>query len=74
MLRIAGPKENRDQQYHGLQAEAHEAICWDGQMDWKQQVQMREEQRQKRGNKKERVVGKKETFEVGKKVKLQDIK
>ena len=44
---------------------------WDRQIEWKQQVQMRGEQRQKRVNKKERVEGKKETFEVGEKEKLQ---
>ena len=47
---------------------------WDRQIEWKQQVQIRGEQRQKRVNKKDRVVGKKETYERGERVKLQDMK
>ena len=35
---------------------------------------MRGEQRKKRVNKKDRAVGKNETFEIGEKVKLQDMK
>ena len=47
---------------------------WDRQMDCKKQVQLRGEQRQKRLNKIERTLGRKETYEIGERVKLQNIK
>ena len=43
-------------------------------VDWKAQVEARGETRQKRVDKKGRTVGKKETFEVGEKVRLQNLK
>ena len=46
---------------------------WYRSVDWKQQIEMREDEREKRVRKKERIVGKKEMYKVGEKVKLQDI-
>ena len=43
-------------------------------VDWKEQVEARGETRQRRVDKKGRTVGKKETFEVGEKVRMQNIK
>ena len=46
----------------------------DRNVKWKEQVEKRGEIRQKRVDKKGRSVGKKETFEVGELVKLQNLK
>ena len=47
---------------------------WDRSVDWRQLIELRGEEREKRVRKKERIVGKKETHKEGRKVKLQDIK
>ena len=43
-------------------------------INWQNQVQARGEARQNRVKKRERTVGKKEKFEIGENVKLQDLK
>ena len=47
---------------------------WDRSVDWRQQIEMRGEEREKRVRKVERIVGKKETNKEGERVKFQDIK
>ena len=47
---------------------------WNKAVDWRKQMELRGEEREKRVKAKERTVGKKDTFEEGEKVLLQNLK
>ena len=47
---------------------------WDRAVDWKKQIELRGEEQEKRIKKKERIEGKKEVFEEGERVLLQNVK
>ena len=67
-------RENREQgcamsKFIGRGTRSNLPNSWDRSVNWQQQIQLRGKERKKRVKKKERIVGKKEIFEIGKNVK-----